>query len=101
MDVAEPGQAVLAPPVGAGPRVIMRQVIPRVAIGAVVLPDRAPLPLADIRSPPVPLSGLEQPVFQWAESGDSLTLCAHHHSLTAWRTRPEGDYPARAGHLGH
>ena len=58
LDVAEPGQPVLAPPVGLRPRMVVRQVIPRVAVGAVVLPHRAPLPLADVRSPPVPLRAL-------------------------------------------
>ena len=67
LDVAEPGQAVLTPPVGLGPGVVVRQVIPRVAVGAVVLPDRAPLPLAHVRSPPVPLAALAQPVLQMAE----------------------------------
>src|SRR5438093_1184368 len=61
VDVAEAGQPVLAPPVRAGPRVIVGQVIPRVAVGAVVLSDRAPLPLTDIWPPPVPLPGLQQP----------------------------------------
>ena len=82
LDVAEPGQAVLPPPVGPGPRVIVRQVVPRVAVGAVVLPDRAPLPLADVRPPPVPVPGLQQPVLQPAEPGDPLTFRTHHHSLT-------------------
>src|SRR5215472_11156256 len=81
VDVAEPGQPVFPPPVSPGPRVIMRQVVPRVAVGTVVLPDRAPLPLADVRPPPVPLPGLQQPVLQPAEPGDPITLRAHHHSL--------------------
>ena len=55
LDIAEPGQAILPPPVRPGPRLIVRQVIPRVAVGAVILPDRAPLPLAHIRPPPVPV----------------------------------------------
>ena len=81
LDVTEPGQAVLAPPVGLGPGVVVRQVIPRVAVGAVVLPDRPPLPLAEIRSPPVPLAALAQPVLQPAEIIDPLTFRTHHHSL--------------------
>jgi hypothetical protein len=62
LDVAEPGQPVLPPPVGPRPGVVVRQVVPRVAVGAVVLPDRALLPLADVRPPPVPVAGLQQPV---------------------------------------
>ena len=50
-DVAEPGQPVLAPPVDAGPGVVVGQVVPGLAVRAVVLPDRAPLPLADVRPP--------------------------------------------------
>ena len=80
LDIAEPGQAVLTPPVGPRPGVVVRQVVPRVAVGAVVLPDRAPLPLADVRPPPVPLPGLQQPVLQPAEPGDPLAFCAHRHS---------------------
>src|SRR5450755_3959089 len=80
LDVAEPGQPVLPPPVGPRPGVVVRQVVPRVAVGAVVLPDRALLPLADVRPPPVPVAGLQQPVLQPAEPGDPLAFCAHRHS---------------------
>ena len=58
LDVAEPGQAVLTPPVRPGPGMIMRQVIPRVTIGTVILPDRPPLPLAHVRPPPIPVAAL-------------------------------------------
>src|SRR5207244_4150441 len=86
VDVAESGQAVLTPPVRLRPGMIVRQVIPRVAVGAVVLADRAPLPLADVRPPPVPLPGLQQPVLQPAEPGDPVTFRTHHCSLIMpWR----------------
>ncbi len=75
--VAEPGQAVLSPPVRPGPRVIMRQVIPRLAVRAVVLAHRAPLALADIRPPPVPLARLEQPVLQPPEPSHPIPLSTH------------------------
>jgi len=77
LDVAEPGQAVLAPPVGPGPGVIVRQVVPRIPVGAVVLPHRAPLPLADVRPPPVPVAGLPQPVLELPESRHPVPLGAH------------------------
>ena len=77
VDVAEPGQAILSPPVGPGPRLVVRQVVPGVAVGAVVLPHRAPLPLADVRPPPVPLPGLQQPVLELSEFGYPVTLGAH------------------------
>src|SRR6185312_14707410 len=57
--------------------VIMRQVIPCVAVGAVVLADRSPLPLADVRTPPVPVACLQQSVFQLAEAGDPVRLRTH------------------------
>src|SRR5262249_47734963 len=94
VDVAEPGQAVFPPPVGPGPRVIMRQVIPRVAVGALIPRHRPPLPLANIRPPPVPSPRLQQPVLQPAEPGDPIALRAHYHSLTA--SRPCGSSTRQA-----
>src|SRR5262249_55744260 len=52
--VADAGQAVLAPAVGAAAGVVVRQVAPGVALGAVVLADGAPLPLAQVRPPLLP-----------------------------------------------
>ena len=78
LDIAEPGQAVLTPPVRPGPRLVVRQVIPRVAVGTVILPHRAPLPLADIRPPPVPLRArLPQPVLQPPEPSHPIPFSTH------------------------
>ena len=77
LDVAEPGQPVLAPPVGTRPGVIMRQVVPCLTIRAVVLTHRPPLPLADVRPPLVPVAGLPEPVLQLAESRYPVTFGAH------------------------
>ena len=52
--VADAGDAVLAPAVGARARVVVRQVLPRGAVGAVVLAHRAPLPLGQVRAPQAP-----------------------------------------------
>jgi hypothetical protein len=94
LDVAEPGQAVLPPPVGAGSGVIVRQVVPGLAVRAVVLPDRAPLPLAGVGPPPVPVTGLAQPVLQVAESVHALPLSSHPPD----RTGPPGPHvPSEAG----
>src|SRR6202034_4538044 len=82
LDVAEPGQPVLAPPVGAGPGLVVRQVVPRVAVLAVVLADRPPLPLADVRSPRVPGARLLQPVFKPAKPGDPVALSRHEGTLS-------------------
>src|ERR1700743_2446369 len=54
LHAADPGQPVLAPPVRVGPGIVVRYVVPRVAVGAVVLAHRPPLPLADVRPPRVP-----------------------------------------------
>ncbi len=52
--VADSGQAVLAPPVGPGPRLVVTEVRPGVSVVAVVLADRPPLPFAEIRPPGPP-----------------------------------------------
>ena len=52
--VADAGDAVLAPAVGTRPGVIVRQVFPRIAVGAVVLAHGAPLPFAQVRPPVLP-----------------------------------------------
>ena len=72
--VAEAGQAVLAPAVGLGAGVVMRQVVPRLAVGAVILPDRAPLALAQIRTPRIPVAGLGPVDGRPAESVHALPL---------------------------
>src|SRR5262249_21592302 len=77
LDVAEPGQAILAPPVGAGPGVVVRQVGPGLAVGAVVLADGPPLALAQVRAPLVPGPGLAEPVFEPPEPRDALTFLSH------------------------
>ena len=51
MVVAEPRQAVFAPMIGAGPRLVVGEVVPRVAILAVILADGLSLALAEVRSP--------------------------------------------------
>src|SRR6202034_2513642 len=96
-DVAEPGQPVLAPPVRAGPGVVVRQVVPGLAVRAVVLPDRAPLPLADVRPPPVPVTGLAQPVLQVTESCHALSLSSHVPDRTAPAVAVLQDRPGWTG----
>src|SRR5262249_48803535 len=73
--VAEAGQAVLAPAVGAGPGLVVTEVVPGVAALAVVLPHRPPLPLAEVRAPLPPRDRL---LVSLLESG----LFGVH-----WRTR--------------
>src|ERR1700733_11783086 len=49
--VAHTAESILAPFVGARARLVMREVIPGVAVFAVVLANRAPLPFSQIGSP--------------------------------------------------
>jgi hypothetical protein len=53
--VGQSRQAVFTPAVGAGARLIVREVIPGVSALAVVLTHRAPLSLAQVRTPASPL----------------------------------------------
>src|SRR5262245_42741817 len=60
--VAESGDAVFAPTIGAAARMIVGEVVPGIAMRAVVLPHRAPLPLGQVRPPSLPSSiGCRQP----------------------------------------
>src|SRR6516164_7917784 len=52
--VAETGEAVLTPVIGAGAGLIVGEVVPRIPVLAVVLADRAPLSFAQIRTPLLP-----------------------------------------------
>ena len=47
---------------------IVRQIGPRLAVRAVVLPYRSPLSFAHIRTPEIPVAGLSQSVLQLAET---------------------------------
>src|SRR5581483_36795 len=53
--VADPQQAILPPAVGAAAGVIVRQVIPGVAVRRVVLAHRPPLPLGEVGPPALPV----------------------------------------------
>ena len=55
--VGDAGQAVFAPAIGARAGLVVGEVIPGVAAFAVVLADRAPLALAEVRSPLLPGNG--------------------------------------------
>src|SRR5712691_860297 len=56
MAVADAGNAVLAPAVGARARMVVRKVFPSRSIRAVILADCAPLPLGEVRSPALPMN---------------------------------------------
>src|SRR5262249_59151226 len=54
LPVRESGDAVLAPAVGATAGLVVGEVLPGVAVAAVVLADASPLPFADVGSPLAP-----------------------------------------------
>src|SRR5271165_1503379 len=51
MIVAQSGEAVLAPVIGARTRLVMAEIVPRVAVLAIVLADCAPLAFAEVWPP--------------------------------------------------
>ena len=97
LDVAEPGESVLSPPVGPGPGVIVRKVGPRLAVGAVVLADGAPLPLADVRPPEVPVVRLAQPVLELPECAHPFPLSPHHGPPSGHPPPPRRPYEPTPG----
>jgi hypothetical protein len=62
--VADARQAVLAPAVGPAAGVVVREVVPGVAVGAVVLTHRAPGALADVGAPAPPRGPSQAVVFE-------------------------------------
>jgi hypothetical protein len=54
--VAETREPVLTPAIGAAARVVVREIVPGRAVGAVILPYRAPLAFAQVRAPMLPAS---------------------------------------------
>src|ERR1700730_17504235 len=53
-EIADAADAVLAPAISAGTGVLVREIIPRVSVRAVILAYRSPGTLAQIRAPKVP-----------------------------------------------
>src|SRR3974390_377868 len=68
--VRESRQAIFAPAVGARTRLVMREVVPGVAVVAVVFAYGAPLPLAQVRAPFLPGNSLFAGVIQALLFGD-------------------------------
>src|SRR6516162_8706365 len=97
MTIANAAQAVLTPAISSRARVVMRNIIPGGATGAVVFPHCAPLPLAQVRTPPLPvhraLPRFLQPLFFFGE-GSFVVLAvllkprhfsshpSHYHAAT-------------------
>src|SRR6478609_4560565 len=76
-DVAHAGHAVLAPAVGPGTGVVVREVVPRLTAGAVVLPHRPPRTLGPVGAPLVPGSRLLQ-------AGHVIIERLHPLALRTW-----------------
>ncbi len=57
-EIADSGETVFVPPVSPRARVVMRKVIPGIAVGAVILSHGAPRTLAHVRTDRFPLAGL-------------------------------------------
>src|SRR5262249_19093449 len=53
--VADPRYAIRAPAVGARASVVMREIIPGVAVCTIILANRSPLPLAEVGAPALPV----------------------------------------------
>src|SRR5207253_1010545 len=53
--IATASDPILPPAIGTTARLVVAEVIPGGTIRAVILPHRAPLPLADIRAPAAPI----------------------------------------------
>src|SRR5688572_6310587 len=79
MIITDTCEAVLAPLIGTGARMVMREIIPGAAVLAVIFTNGSPLPLAQIRSPPFPwlsASGLFESIV--------LGLSCHGFLLPPW-----------------
>ena len=75
--IAEAGETILAPAISAAAGHVVGEIVPGVAMGAVILADRAPLAFAQVGTPAAPV-GLFLAVFLQA-----LTSIAHGHTALA------------------
>src|ERR1017187_6255649 len=55
MPVADPANAVFPPAIGARTRMLVRKIFPCSSLRAVILANRSPLPLGEIRTPALPM----------------------------------------------
>src|SRR5436853_2258904 len=78
MPIADSRKAVLVPAIGSGARVIMGQIFPGRAVGAVIFTHGSPRSLAEIRTPALPVL-LALPVFLQALSFSAG--CFFNHGL--------------------
>ena len=57
MIVAQPGNSIFAPTIGATARVVMTKIVPSSAARTVILTNRSPLAFAQVRTPQIPRGG--------------------------------------------
>src|SRR5439155_9041010 len=81
MPVTNARDAILVPTISPGPRVIVRQVLPGVAVRTVVLADRAPGAFAQVGTPALPMRPLLPRLFK-----SELFMC-HGYSSPACQQR--------------
>ena len=79
--IADSSQSVFAPAVRAGARLVVREIVPRVSILAVVFADRAPLPLAEIGPPFFPRDPASRASFNRFCSATSTTFSLSMRAL--------------------
>ncbi len=86
--VGKSGDAVLPPAIGTAAGMIVRKIVPGIAMRTVVLAYRAPLALAQVRSPSFPGTGLAGALGQSALFfvHDALPRCCRLMSTTARKT---------------
>ena len=89
MVVRDPEEPILPPPVGARPGMVVGEVLPHRPAGRVVLADRAPLTLGEIRPPPLPV-GRPGP-----RLGEPPRLGRHPSVSRHGRTPDRGSCPRR------
>src|SRR5262249_4452601 len=92
--VGDAGDAVLVPAVGAGARVVVREVLPRGTAVAVVLAHGSPGALAEIGAPALPVllaaARLAESTFLGIRHGGAKLGDGGAHGVSSCRTWPSG-----------
>ena len=76
--VADAAEPVLAPAIGPRPRLVVREVVPGIAAGAVVFAHRAPLPFRQVGAPAAP-GGIAVTAL-----GKASMFRRHGHAASSW-----------------
>src|SRR5207244_3686759 len=84
--VAKPADPVLTPAVGAAARMIVREIFPGIAVFAVILAHRAPLALAEIRSPSSPMLAVSYLLEAQPLGGAKCAVGTLYHQLSSLKS---------------